>query len=299
MILKALYDYYHRCDNLPAFGMELKEIGFIIVIDCNGNFIRFEDRRIDKKSAQQFLVRKSVGRSSAPVANYLYDNSQYVFGYSDKGDMESMKKYFETFKAKIIEIHNKFPDNTALNAVHAFYQQEPHAIVETMQHDPLWREIVNNLNKKYSTFSFLLQGDTEIIASQKEIMDLYGNENTTGEKICLILGKHSRTVEVTTATMIPGSQATAKLVAFQVNSGYDSYGKSKGFNAPISEEAEFAYTTALNHMLGSESHNKFIIGNRTFLFWASSDSDAAKASEEGIFAFFGRTENEADDPNRR
>lgn len=299
MILKALYDYYHRCDNLPAFGMELKEIGFIIVIDCNGNFIRFEDRRIDKKSAQQFLVRKSVGRSSAPVANYLYDNSQYVFGYSDKGDMESMKKYFETFKAKIIEIHNKFTDNTALNAVHAFYQQEPHAIVETMQHDPLWREIVNNLNKKYSTFSFLLQGDTEIIASQKEIMDLYGNKNTTGEKICLILGKHSRTVEVTTATMIPGSQATAKLVAFQVNSGYDSYGKSKGFNAPISEEAEFAYTTALNHMLGSESHNKFIIGNRTFLFWASSDSDAAKASEEGIFAFFGRTENEADDPNRR
>lgn len=52
-------------------------------------------------------------------------------------------------------------------------------------------------------------------------------------------------------------------------------------------------------MLRSESHNKFIIGNRTFLFWASSDSDAAKASEEGIFAFFGRTENEADDPNRR
>lgn len=75
-----------------------------------------------------------------------------------------------------------------------------------------------------------------------------------------------KTVEVTTATMIPGSQATAKLVAFQVNSGYDSYGKSKGYNAPISEEAEFAYTTALNHLLRSDSHNKFMIGSRTFLF---------------------------------
>ena len=32
MILKALYDYYHRSGDLPAFGMELKEIGFIIVI---------------------------------------------------------------------------------------------------------------------------------------------------------------------------------------------------------------------------------------------------------------------------
>ena len=29
MILKALYDYYNRCGNLPAFGMEEKEIGVI------------------------------------------------------------------------------------------------------------------------------------------------------------------------------------------------------------------------------------------------------------------------------
>ena len=27
MILKALYDYYHRSGNLPTMGMELKEIG--------------------------------------------------------------------------------------------------------------------------------------------------------------------------------------------------------------------------------------------------------------------------------
>lgn len=59
MILKALYDYYHRCkDNLPLYGMEYKEIGFIIVIDKDGNFKRLEDRRIDKKQAQRFLVKK-------------------------------------------------------------------------------------------------------------------------------------------------------------------------------------------------------------------------------------------------
>lgn len=29
MILKALYDYYHRSGNLPIMGMELKEIGII------------------------------------------------------------------------------------------------------------------------------------------------------------------------------------------------------------------------------------------------------------------------------
>lgn len=297
MILKALYDYYRRCEDLPAFGMEQKEIGFIIVIDRNGNFLRFEDRRIDRKSAQQFLVKKGVGRTSSPIANYLYDKSEYVFGYSDKGDIESVRKCFDVFKAKVTEIHERFPDNDAVDAVYSFYKREPSSIIESMQHDPLWTDLVKNLNKKYSIFSFLLEGDTDIVACKKEIIASESYGDAADEKICLILGKHSKIVEVTTATMISGSQATAKLVSFQVSSGYDSYGKVKGYNAPISEEAEFAYTTALNHMLSRSSHNKFIVGNRTFLFWASSGSEASKESEKSLFALFDRTEK--DDPNKQ
>lgn len=298
MILKALYDYYHRSgDDVAPLGLEYKEIGFIIVINKYGNFLRFEDRRIDKKSAQQFLVKKSVGRSSAPVANYLYDNSQYVFGYSDKGNMEQMHKYFNVFKAKVGEIYDIFPGNEAIKAVYAFYRQDPSIMIEAMQNDPLWTDIVKNLNKKYSIFSFLIEGDTGIVASKKELINLEHDDNETTGKLCLVMGRHSKIVEVTTATMIPGSQATAKLVAFQVNSGYDSYGKSKGWNAPISEEAEFAYTTALNHLLRSDSHNKFMVGSRTFLFWASSTSEASKVSEDSLFALLGRAED--DEPNRR
>ena len=300
MILKALYDYYQRSgEEVAPLGLEYKQIGFIIVLDKNGHFLRFEDRRMDKKSAQQFLVMKSVGRSSAPVANYLYDNSQYVFGYSDKGDLDSMRKYFDTFKSKVAEIYGMYSENKAIQAVYAFYQQEPSAMVEAMQQDALWDDIAKNLNKKYSTFSFLIDGDTEIVASKRDLMNLATPEDTVEGKLCLVTGKHSKTVEVTTATMIPGSQATAKLVAFQVNSGYDSYGKTKGNNAPISEDAEFAYTTALNHMLRPDSHNKFMVGNRTFLFWASSASQAAKESEDSLFALLGRPETDDDDPNRR
>lgn len=300
MILKALYDYYQRSgEEVAPLGLEYKQIGFIIVLDKDGHFLRFEDRRMDKKSAQQFLVMKSVGRSSAPVANYLYDNSQYVFGYSDKRDLDSMRKYFDTFKSKVAEIYGMYSENKAIQAVYAFYQQEPSAMVEAMQQDALWDDIAKNLNKKYSTFSFLIDGDTEIVASKRDLMNLATPEDTVEGKLCLVTGKHSKTVEVTTATMIPGSQATAKLVAFQVNSGYDSYGKTKGNNAPISEDAEFAYTTALNHMLRPDSHNKFMVGNRTFLFWASSASQAAKESEDSLFALLGRPETDDDDPNRR
>lgn len=300
MILKALYDYYQRSgEEVAPLGFEYKQIGFIIVLDKDGHFLRFEDRRLDKKSAQQFLVMKSVGRSSAPVANYLYDNSQYVFGYSDKGDLDSMRKYFDTFKSKVAEIYGMYPENKAIQAVFAFYQQEPSAMVEAMQQDALWDDIAKNLNKKYSTFSFLIDGDTEIVASKRDLMNLATPEDTVEGKLCLVTGKHSKTLEVTTATMIPGSQSTAKLVAFQVNSGYDSYGKTKGNNAPISGDAEFAYTTALNHILRPDSHNKFMVGNRTFLFWASSASEASKESEDSLFALLGRPETDDDDPNRR
>lgn len=40
MILKALYDYYHRSKELARPGMEYKEIAFLIVIDEQGNFLR-------------------------------------------------------------------------------------------------------------------------------------------------------------------------------------------------------------------------------------------------------------------
>jgi len=78
MILKALCDYYRRCKDLAPAGMEYKEIGFLIVIDKEGNFVRLEDRRTDKKSCQKFLVAKSVGRTSAPSPN-LFVGQQFIF----------------------------------------------------------------------------------------------------------------------------------------------------------------------------------------------------------------------------
>ena len=65
MILKALYDYYNRCGNLPAFGMEEKEIGFVIVISKEGKFVRFEDCRLDSKQARTYLVKKHIRMTAA------------------------------------------------------------------------------------------------------------------------------------------------------------------------------------------------------------------------------------------
>lgn len=336
MILKALYDYYHRRGNLPAAGMEEKEIGFLIVISKAGKFIRFEDCRIDNnKSARTYLVTKHVGRSSAPLANYLYDNSAYVLGISERKIYHKLKeqlenfvltpeneqtfltlkrnfeneqeecfgkeqKYFDTFKAKVTSIRNQFPNNPDIKAVYDFYEQGRDAIIEAAVSDPLWDDIKKNLSKKYSTFSFRIEGDTQIVAEKRELMQL-DSEVDKEASLCLITGEHGTPVEVTTATMIPGSQAIAKLVAFQVNSGYDSYGKKKCGNAPISSAAEFAYSTALNTLLAKDSHNKFMVGNRAFVFWASANDKVSDIAEQSFFDLLGFTSKDEseDDPNAK
>ena len=297
MILKALYDYYKRCDNLPAKGMEEKEIGFLIVLSPDGHFLRFEDCRTEKDHARVYLVKKHVGRSSAAVANYLYDNSAYVLGYSEKSNGKE-QLYFDTFKAKVESISELFPDNKDLYAIRSFYNNSRETILDMISLDVLWEDIKKNLSKKYSTFSFRIEGDLKIVAEKKEILQLEDcDDETKADNLCLVSGKHGPSVDTTTATMIAGSQATAKLVAFQVNSGYDSYGKSKCGNAPISEEAEFAYTTALNSMLQKGSRNKFMLGSRTFVFWASNNKEVSKETEESLFELLGFSEDTNDDPN--
>ena len=295
MILKALYDYYHRNDELAPFGCELKEIGFLLVIDYDGNFLRFEDRRIDKKSAQKFLVKRAVEYTSAPIASHLYGKSAFVFGVSE--NEEKNDSYFSKFKECVDCIYQANPSNNQIKAVHKFYQRDLGVIIETLKKDPLWEEISKNLSKKYSIFSFILEGETKIIAEYKELFPKTNETSPDNERICLITGNKSEVVEKTTATMIPKSQATAKLVSFQRDSGYDSYGKEQGYNAPISIEAEFAYTTALNHLLRSDSRNKFSIGNRTFVFWASKNDEAGQQTEDSVFSMFGFTDDQKDNPD--
>ena len=299
MILNALYNYYlSHLDELPSPGKELKEIGFVIVLSKDGDFMYFEDRRSDdKKNATPFLVRKSVGRTAAPRPNFLYDNASYVLGYSDKGN--AMKCY-KTFKEYIDKTAAKAPDNRDLQRLKIFYEQDVDQKLAKMKADPLWPEIIKNLNKKFSFFTFRFKGEDDVVAEKPELIELDISESqdakdtqkANSRKKCMISGKEDEIVEITTATMIPGSQAVAKLVAFQVNSGYDSYGKKKGGNAPIGKTVEFGYTTALNKMLGKDSRNRFFLGDRTFVFWSSNRNEACSELEKALNNLVANDEND-------
>ena len=289
MILKALYDYYNRCGNLTRKGLEQKEIGYLIVIDKDGSFIRIESRMKDKKTAQTFVVLQTIKRSGKKyVPNHLWDNYEYVIG----GSNESSKKnrtfinMIETFKERTI-------NDSYLDAISKFYKNND-VIEETIKNDPLYEE----MRKSNKNISFLLQGEYKIAAEDKTVWNLVLNQNNVGiNRTCLITGQNNSIARLHTTIKL--TKDTGPLVSFKTDRGYDSYGKEQGYNAQISENAEFAYTTALNAMLQKGSHNKFSVGNRTFVFWASSNAKAAEQAEESLFDLLGFTDEEQDDPNAK
>lgn len=293
MILKALYDYYQRCKNLPPEGMEYKEIHFIIVLDKEGRFLRFEDRRDDKKGAQRFLVAKSKTRSSAPVPNVLWDNFGYVLGLGEKKE-----KQHAAFREMIYQMAERFTHSTEMKALRHFYDTLDGEGMARIKADPLYDTVEK---EKAKNVSFLIAGDTAIVASKRELLTQDDTPDKAEDTICLVTGERGEAIKVASATPIAGGKSAGKLVAFQVNSGYDSYGKSQCGNAPISKEAEFCFSSALLRLLSKESRNKFIIGSRTFVFWASSDSEAALAAEqmfsEALAPGYDDDDEKEDNPN--
>lgn len=312
MILQALYDYYQRKaadpeSNIAPLGYEWKEIPFILIIDKDGKFINLEDTRQgdgNKKIAHKFLVIKTKGRSgknSWQISNILWDHYGYVLKYakdeSDKSQEDAQKRH-KTF----IELANKyseaFPENEQFLAVKKFLGDDCEK--QKVFNHPIWPECskIPGCN-----MSFRLIGESKIAAENKDLQytiepdnnssDDSISENLGGkEGICLITGERGPIAVLHHSTSIPGGKSGGKLVGFQKNSGYDSYYKEQGLNAPVSMKAEDAYTTALNVLLGKDSHNKIKLSDMSIVFWAE-----RKSEFEEKFSFF-FTNPDKDDPDR-
>lgn len=292
MILQKLYDYYNRLGTLPPPGSELKEIEFVIVIDKDGVFKRFESKRIDKKKCASFIVPKGVGRTSAPKANKLWDNGKYVLGLQ-----EEHRECNNLFIRIINEIADRNANDDTIIAVKLFYENPIEQRIAQFKEDPLFENIKSNLG---SNFTFQLENEDTLIAEKLYLVNIEEETSTEDSKqgICLITGEKGPLVRLTTATPIPGNSPAAALVGMQVNSGYDSYGKNQAYNAPISQKAEFCYTSALKYLLSKESRNKFKIGDRIFLFWGSGEDKIISDAEDTFWNFSNLEFNTNEDSNK-
>ena len=306
MILKALYDYYNRCgDDIVPMDMAYVDFYYSIVLDEKGNFIRLEPLGGD--SGLPLLTFRPEERTSAPVPHCMGDHAGYILGLKEvkakdnfdyAKEMTRNEKTLTAFKKDIENYFNILPNNSFVQAIHAFYKKFSLETINAIKHDSHWGDFCKYLAKNI-TFSVI--GINGYAASDNEILQVkkQSKSNENKKAVCLITGVKEKPVNTTYSSFILGGKSNAKLVAFQVNSGYDSYGKKMGLNAPISEEAEFKYTTALLKLLSKNSRNKFRIGDRSFVFWASSNNEASEQTEESLFDLLGYTEEEVDDPNAK
>lgn len=310
MILQALYDYYDRSDKVAPAGKEYKEIVFLVIIRHDGTFVSIEDTRNEEGNGNKYLVSKSWGRTgTTPQPFHFWDNFSYVFGISsanvglEKDDIDEEKRAkLEKEIAKNKRSHNGFvdyvnqmrehhPNDKDVKAVSLFYKKYENELESLLRESNTWEAIKRNLTKN---LSFLIEGETEIVAAKESVIAYsVKGKAENGNSICLITGE--KCIPVTTFSKIKiGKYSDTKLISFQKGSGYDSYGKEQGDNAPISEEAEFKCSTALKKLLEYGSRNKFDIGNRSFVFWASSQSREAHEVEDSIFNMFGFSKDDPD-----
>lgn len=306
MIINALYDYYLRETAkedpiLPTLGFEYKELKFLIDIDREGNFQSLFDTR-ENKRGKEYLVPQSTGRSgknSWQTTFLLWDHTGYVLGRAraakTKEDEEKnnllANRQLSTFKARIESLPDKLKESDEVSAVLKFYEKDGPA---TVMNSPEWEACasIDGCN-----ISFRLLGESKPILYAPLIREYAASLVTqcdeTESRICSITGEKTPIARLHTPTPLPGNSAGGgQLISFQKNSGYDSYGKQQGDNAPIGINVEFGYTTALKHLLSSDT-NKVRIEGLNVVFWAEKPTSL----EPLVKSIFEDVKTE-DDPNK-
>jgi len=299
MILQALYDYYQRkaldpdsTRRLPAYGLEDKEIPFIIELTVEGRPLGIVDtRQIEgkKKVARRYLVPKGVKRSSGVAANLLWDTAEYVLGVDTRGKPERVAEQHAAFRQRIAELPESARQDAGIQALELFYTSGGPT---QLSNDACWPEILEG----NPVMTFRLHNDGDLICQRPAVVSACRSDEdaSAATAICLVTGEPAATERLHTVIKgVWGAQSSgATLVSFNLDA-FASFNKEQGDNAPVSPFAAFAYTTALNHLLDRNSRQRFQVGDASTVFWAQKED----AEAESVFAaVFGEQQ---DDPDAR
>ncbi|MFZ0255898.1 MAG: type I-C CRISPR-associated protein Cas8c/Csd1 [Gammaproteobacteria bacterium] len=298
MILQRLNEYYLRRqrspnpqDRLPAFGLEEKEIPFVIEIDAEGHLVNLADTRTvegKKKIGQHFLVPQGVKKTSGVAANLLWDSAEYVLGVDIRGKPDRVAEQHAAFRARLEVLPEAALRDHGIRAVLTFLERLDLGQLEILS---LWPDILAS----NPVMTFRLHGDVELVCQRSAVASacVSGIGDSTSKGICLVTGDATSIERLHPAIKgVWGAQTSgANIVSFNLDA-FNSYGKIQGANAPLGKPAAFAYTTALNHLLARNSRQRVQIGDTSTVFWAEETHELETALPD----LFG--EPPKDDPHR-
>lgn len=292
MILQALADYYQRLlerreEGLAPFGYSPEKISCEILLAADGRVVQVNDIRdtTGKKPVPQVMnVPQPEKRTVGIKSNFLWDKTSYVLGVS--ATSKRADKEHEAFKALHRE-HLAGTQDAGLKALLAFLEAwTPEHFVAPHFHEDM----------RDANVVFRLDGEKAYLHERPAAQALRARllASDDGEEggqetvaTCLVSGESLPVARLHPVIKgVSGAQSSgASIVSFNQES-FTSYGKSQGDNAPVSEQAAFAYTTVLNHLLrrGERNRQRLQIGDTSIVFWAEAADGEQAAQAESLFA---------------
>ena len=233
------------------------------------NVIPLANRQGKKWVPIELEIPEPPKRSGTGVTpGFLCDNSMYIIGNDTKGKPDRSRKAFDASRALHLQVLGSLQDEGAQAVCRYFERWDPSAANEHLALRSLWDDILSGGN-----IVFRLDGSTGYIHDRPAVRAVWlqfreqSSSEVKGQ--CLVTGQEAPVARIHPAIKgVRGAQTSgAALVSFNLNA-FTSYAKTQNFNAPISEEVAFGYTTALNHLLSSQRNRLQLDANTTVVFWS-------------------------------
>lgn len=289
--LVKLYEAWVDKGEIEKLGWNPVKISYGISLDEEGNVdeiihLKTNAPKGNKEIPSLISLPMPVKRSVGVASNFLYDNSTYVFGYDNSNKPDRAKQCFECFR----NVGNKVLENSddEFSTVIKKFLQKDYSEFENLS------DLLTELNCTETTVDDILNKGANLLlmplgkfpTDSKAICESWNSyyEHSDAPKgVCLVTGKDDHIAKLHPVIKnIRGAQAAgASLVSFNATA-FDSYGKENGYNAPVSEYAAFAYTSALNKLVSDNDHKVFS-GDTTVVCWTEDGESAYQDVFAGIF----------------
>jgi CRISPR-associated protein Csd1 len=301
MILSSLAQYYqHLSDTpdivtglarVPSYGFSDEKISYVLVLSRDGQLLDVQSHmNTSGKKPQPKLVSvpRPEKRTLGIKSNFLWDKTAYVLGIEGNKDKATVQqnpwivaqKNFDAFKHLHLTALAD-ADDAGLQAMKIFLQNwQP----EQFNQSACSPEMID------ANLVFKLDGETQFLHQRTAAKNLWAKMVAPDDDVvtacCLVTGEKAALARLHPSIkgVYGGQSSGGSIVSFNAEA-YTSYGKSQGENAPVSEMAAFAYTTALNYLLRRENNQCISIGETSTVFWAVAGDGQAAHQAESLFAF--------------
>ena len=282
MILQALTQYYEdllRLGKINRPGWSKQKLNYSLLLSEEGELLQLlhlqqEIQRGNKTvlGPQEMWVPSPVKRSSGIRPNFLCDTSSYLLGVDGKGKADRSIDCFAASKALHLQLLREVDSPIARAIVRFFEHWDPSQAAShpALQED--WEELLKGGNLTFSLDKLFAAQDPAIADAWTRH---YEDSSADAEPIrCLVTGQTGTLARLHPSIKgVAGAQSSgASLVSFNAPA-FCSFEHEQGANAPVSDYAAFAYTTALNTLL-ADRNRVSRVGDTTILCWAAGGESA-------------------------